>query len=383
MSASRAGAVAAACTANVLILGVLGLVAWLHETDGDRYYRALQEDEALEWATFWAFFVGAIGYAMAAVRQRRAGTKVPWFLVGLSLFCFLVGMEEISWAQRLFSYRPPEYFLAHNFQQEFNFHNVVDSDLRKLAMKLIIGLYGGLLPLLSVIPGLRTLIDRLGIVGPPLAFLPAFAATYWLYEDYPWKFSGETVELMLGLGMLFSSLWALRRFSEAPPPGPGREVLWYSAVFAGVVALGAANAQVARIQKADDPLFVAQAQSEVDALARDFQAIADDDNGRLASGRSVHKRVYSYMEKYGGESFLLEGVFASLQAQGLAEERASFFLDPWNAPYWIRERRASASTERVLFVYSFGPNMKRDSSPTELLGDDVGAYIDGTGPGGR
>ena len=378
-SDARPGRIAAACTANVIVLGVLGLVAWLYETDGDLYYRALQEDEALEWATFWAFFVAAAGFAWAAVRQRRAGVRVPWFLAGLSLFCFVVGMEEISWAQRLFSYRPPEYFLANNFQQEFNFHNVVDSDLRKLAMKLIIGVYGGLLPILAAVPALRTLIDRLAIVGPPLAFLPAFAATYWIYEDYPWKFSGETVELMLGLGFLFSSLWALRRFSKAPPPGPGREVLCYAAAFAGVAALGAANAQVARIKKADDPLYVIQAQGEVDALRADFEAIAGSPDGRLATGKNIHKRVYSYMEKY-GKFELLEGAFGSLQAQGLAEERAGFFLDPWNAPYWIRDRGGDGTTPRVTFVYSFGPNMKRDSSPSELLGDGVGAYIHGTGP---
>jgi hypothetical protein len=75
------------------------------------------------------------------------------------------------------------------------------------------------------------------------------------------------------------------------------------------------------------------------------------------------------------ERGLLEGSFSALQSQGLPSERAEFFLDPWNSPYWLRDRCDRASNQRIVFVYSFGPNRRRDSSRTEILGDDVGAYV--------
>ena len=61
--------------------------------------------------------------------------------------------------------------------------------------------------------------------------------------------------------------------------------------------------------------------------------------------------------------------------QGLPEQRAEFLIDPWNHPYWIRSRCAKRGFKRRVFVYSFGPNRKRDSTQWELLEDDVGAYV--------
>ena len=124
--------------ANSLVFAMLAYVAFLHAFYPDLYYLNVQEDEFMEWATFWSFFLAAAGCAWAAVRQWRKTATIPWFLAGLSLFCFVVAMEEISWAQRVFAYRPPSYFLAENFQQELNFHNFVSRDLRKLALYTIL-----------------------------------------------------------------------------------------------------------------------------------------------------------------------------------------------------------------------------------------------------
>jgi len=93
----------AAIAANALALCVF-LYAWFLEAwDFDLYRAAVQEDEYLEWATFWAFLVAAAVFAVAAVRERRRNGGIPWFAAGLSLFCFVFAMEEISWAQRLFA----------------------------------------------------------------------------------------------------------------------------------------------------------------------------------------------------------------------------------------------------------------------------------------
>ena len=100
-------------------------------------------------------------------------------------------MEEISWGQRLLGYRPPVYFLEHNFQQEFNFHNVIATDYRKLALTLIIAGYGIGLPLAVRIRILKSWFERVGIVAPAIALLPAYAGTFLLYIVYPWSHSGE------------------------------------------------------------------------------------------------------------------------------------------------------------------------------------------------
>ncbi len=59
----------------------------------------------------------------------------------------------------------------------------------------------------------------------------------------------------------------------------------------------------------------------------------------------------------------------------LPQERAEFFLDPWNSPYWIRDRCDRETNRRIMFIYSFGPNRRRDSSRTEILGDDIGSFF--------
>ncbi|MDH3405125.1 MAG: hypothetical protein OEP45_16010, partial [Acidobacteriota bacterium] len=66
---------------------------------------------------------------------------------------------------------------------------------------------------------------------------------------------------------------------------------------------------------------------------------------------------------------------SQLVTLGLPEDRARFFMDPWNAPYWLRDRCDKKTGRRAIFFYSFGPNRKRDSSVWEILGDDVGAYV--------
>ena len=55
------------------------------------------------------------------------------------------------------------------------------------------------------------------------------------------------------------------------------------------------------------------ARQELEALRRDFVANAED--GRLPVRCGVHKRVYSYVEKYDAD-FLKRGAFAGLAQQG-------------------------------------------------------------------
>ena len=363
--------VPSALVANALILVTLLVVLVLRATSSDLYYRSVQEDEILEWATFWAFVAAGIGLALGAFYQFRATRKIPWFLAGVSLFCFVVAGEEISWAQRVFSFRPPEYFLEKNFQQELNVHNVMSTGLRKLAFKMVTLGYGVVLPVLALIPAFRQRFERMAIVAPPWVLIPSFLTSYFVYDQRPWSFTGEWVELMLGLGFLFAAIAAVREFGTAPPAPRKlpRALVLVIASWLLVLGLGTVNAAITRSQRTDDPALLEAARVELEALKRDWLK-----DGKIRSRCSKHKRVFSYMEKYGG-SDLFEGEFAALTAQGLPEERADYFLDPWNYAYWIRDRCSKSKRRRLTVLYSFGPNQIRDSTRWEILGDDIAVFV--------
>jgi hypothetical protein len=155
--------------ANLLLLGLLGAFAGLETYHPGVYYRSVQEDEALEWASFWGFFIAGGVFAVAARSQRGGTEALPWFLAGLALFCFFVAMEEISWGQRIFGHRP---------------------------------------------------IDRIAIVPPPLELAPSMLAMFIIHLWYPWKFTGEAPSSQW-LGWLPSSRrWRLARSWTNAPSSP-------------------------------------------------------------------------------------------------------------------------------------------------------------------
>lgn len=354
---------------NLLVLGVL-IYAWaLQAFDSDLYYRTVQEDEYLEWGTFWAFVLAGGVALWGALLQRRATGKLPWFLGGVGLFCIFVAGEEISWAQRVFSYRPPVYFLENNFQQELNVHNVISTDFRKLALKGVILGYGVVLAAAALVPAVRKQLERYAVAAPSAWLIPAFFASFWLYESYPWSFSGEIVELMLGFAFLFAALEINERFGAAPPPRAS--MIRVATAFILAMGLGLGTAMASRSIWTGRPEVLAAARTETEALKNDFLR-------RARTRCGVHKRVYSFVEKYDQDK-LYDGQFASLTAQGLPEERAEFFLDPWNSPYWIRHKCSKSRGAVRKFVYSFGPNRRRDSSSWEIRGDDVGVMIQSSG----
>jgi hypothetical protein len=167
--------------ANVLVLMVVAACALLARLDPDLFYSSVQEDEWLEWATVWSLLAASFLFVRSAWADWKLRQSLPWFPAGLALFCLWVAMEEISFGQRLLGYRPPAYFLEHNYQQELNLHNVLQQDLRKLGLKVVLLGYGVLLPLLMLPAPSRQLLRRLGVVAPPLALLPIFVGSYIFY----------------------------------------------------------------------------------------------------------------------------------------------------------------------------------------------------------
>jgi len=356
----------AGVVANLSILLVFLVAALMYAYDEPLYYLSVQEDEYLEWATFWAFAVAAGIYCIDTWRQFTFSRQLPWFVFGLAFFCFLVAMEEISWGQRVLGYKAPDYFLEQNYQQELNIHNVIDTSVRRRVMQIILLGYGVILSALSVWPPVGRILGRLRIVAPHPALIVSFLAMVVVYSWYPWNHTGEWVELTMGFGFAYAALIPTQSVSSRNSKSPMRMVV---IVIAAVWVLAALTVNVVRYAHAVDPERVQQAQREIEALAADFNS------GRLHTRCGIHKRIYTFVRKY-QQPYLLEGEFARLLQRSGDAARAEYFLDPWNSAYWIRHNCSGGRTAKI--VYSFGPNRRRESTEWELKGKDIGAYLEAT-----
>jgi len=368
MARSTSPGLVSGLIANLLVatIGACALILW--SFGPDTYYILVQEDEVLEWSTFWAFIAAACTYLLVAVRPCFSLTN-GWFPIGLALFCLFVALEEISWGQRLFGYRPPEYFLQSNYQQELNLHNVVNTGLRKLAVIIVIYGYGVILPLLGLIPAVHRLFSHIGILSPPVALIPAFFLTGLGQQTYPIKFTGEWIEIMLGACFLFAAL------SEARVRTATGTSLSLTARMTGaaliVLTAGVISTMATNHRRDTDPANLAAAKFELEALSRDIT------NSNAVSRRcGFHRRVFTHMEKT-GQSDRHNGTFAQLTRQGLPAQRIEFFLDPWNYAYWIRDNCAADGRPDTIYLYSFGPNRRRESTRWEIRGDDIAVVVTG------
>jgi hypothetical protein len=139
------------CSRGELAAGLVSLAAAAASTvyflvDPAGFHAFAQEDRPLEWASA-LLLLGAAGLlAFHAFARRR--DRLTLLLAGLvCLALFLVGMEEISWGQRLFGFATPERLAEMNWQSEFNLHNV-QTDLSETLYYVGGGVFLVLLPLL-------------------------------------------------------------------------------------------------------------------------------------------------------------------------------------------------------------------------------------------
>ena len=351
--------------ANILALGLIAGFSVLSALSPDLYYRNVQEDQPLEWMTFWGFVIAAFFYVRAAVSDRRVG-KLPWFLVGLAAFCIVVAMEEISWGQRLLGYQPPRYFLQNNYQQELNIHNVMATSLRKQLLGLVLVSYGFVLPLLERIPSARKLLHKLQIVAPPLGLAPIFVVLMVLLITYPLRYTGELIEAAMALAFLFAAFSAASARDEEAPGAMRWPVL--VGALSAVVVLAFGSALWSRGQLASDPIVAEVTKTEIRAIEQDLRGLIED--GALPCKK--HERL-NRMAKMSKSDRLSKGSFRSLVAKGLPEERAEFFIDPWATAYWVRTTCNDKRTK--VYIYSFGPNRRRDSKKWKRRDDDIGVIF--------
>ena len=194
----------------VFFLFFAGIISSYVDTDWfDSVFIA--EDGFIEWMTV----AGLLLAAAAAVRHllKKNGRKSFLFIccmlgiIGLSIFA---AGEELSWGQRIFNIETPEYFLAHNAQQETNVHNLIvgETKLNKLVFTTILGIAAGLyliaVPLLhKYANSMRRFIDRAGVPVPKFYQVLAIAVVAILHLTAKSNIGKQSELLEFGVCVLF------------------------------------------------------------------------------------------------------------------------------------------------------------------------------------
>lgn len=185
------------------ILLALGILWLTYIGDRNAYAWLLKEDRLVEWLTFGCFAGAGFLSLVLAFHGRRFQGMRNWFFILFGLFCILCALEEISWGQRVVGVKTPEFFLKHSDQKEVNVHNVLQKDLgikTRVAVGWVFGLYGVLLPLMTLFPRIAATLHRIGLRVPPLSLVPGFlAASLLVIFDRPTGGEEEFGEFLFGL----------------------------------------------------------------------------------------------------------------------------------------------------------------------------------------
>lgn len=137
-----------------LILSVLFTIIFV--VNPKLFSQLTLEDGMVEWSSAIFLFAASGLTLISAVnfsRKYKGPRIINLILPFLAIMFFLIGMEEISWFQRVFEIDTPKMFDA-NYQREINLHNFATNPIENLY-------YLGAFTLLIVIPFLRPLINQL------------------------------------------------------------------------------------------------------------------------------------------------------------------------------------------------------------------------------
>jgi hypothetical protein len=193
----------------ILLLAAVAIATGilLFYTDVPRFQDYVKEDGIAEWLTVVGLLLGSFVCLSRFVLLLRK--RPGWFLfvtLALGLFLFFAAGEEISWGQRIFGLKTPEYFQEHNAQQETNLHNLVVDGVKLNKLIFSILLVGLLAIFLLIVPllyqknkSVRTFLDRSAVPVPQfyqvLAFVIVFVLTNIIRD-------GKNAELLECCGAL-------------------------------------------------------------------------------------------------------------------------------------------------------------------------------------
>ena len=166
------------------------------------------EDWYGEYATCVAYLT-ACGLLIAGMNIAPHLRTYGHFVMALGFF--FIGMEEISWAQRLVGIRTPHVVAQVNYQSEINLHNTVNVEFMTIfCYGLIVWMF--LVPLLRSRNGkVARWLAAFGIPDITLAQTPPFVLAVIILLFDP-LVNGEVGELVLGLAFVY---WAAETYLKA------------------------------------------------------------------------------------------------------------------------------------------------------------------------
>lgn len=176
------------------------------------YIFGTYEDMYGEWAQAFSFLATGVFSALNLFTPENKRFRL--FFAILAVAAFYTFMEEISWGQRLIGFDTPSFFEHHSYQNEANLHNLLTGPVQSLAKTLLtyvmaIGFigYGIVFPLtLKAHLKLAVLLEKWGLVPPPIALSPAFLLAS-LFELELFSFNeAEVAELLVAMAMAFTAM---------------------------------------------------------------------------------------------------------------------------------------------------------------------------------
>ncbi len=221
-----------------LALGLLALSLFLHVERPVDYLRLVAEDNFGEYASAVAWLLMAFFFGLLSLRASDRTRRILWAVFAFG--AFFVGMEEISWGQRILGIPTPEALQEINSQGELTLHNILvpDDSLHMIAAWVILlGTTASVLLELAATParpalaGLRAWLDRVGFPLVPIVLAPWFLLTVYLFRFAPMVKNDEMGELTFGLGLAFFGLYAWMKFGAGKTWQPSRRVLSAALLF--------------------------------------------------------------------------------------------------------------------------------------------------------
>ena len=179
------------------------------------------EDHPIEWGSFALWILASLTFFASFIAGGKPGAPgfARWMMLAAALAAFVLGMEEVSWMQRVFDVKTPE-LLESNAQGEMNLHNLAGDNGTDLLENVY---YFGSFVFLVIVPFIRAtcpgLFERKWLKPlAPRPFIAVCGAFACAYNYDMWN-------VVFMQAALFGSLTVLAIFLFCGEPGPNRAIL--------------------------------------------------------------------------------------------------------------------------------------------------------------